>query len=938
MNKKNQAQNSDKKRKLKEISNSKIQDEEILFGSPSQDNVRNYNYDEEEDYERDFDRDEDQPNPSDEEEGEDILDGMEDDYKAKPELDQYEAEGLDEEEQVELDPHLRRKVDQELNQQDRIVQREKKLNQRRLPAALESEELNDEFNQEESTNQNVIRQERIQMRLAQNINEDRDENMKDALDYEDVRGKLSIWLMREEVLRWIKNQFSSFLRHFKDDNGHSVYENRINDMCANNKQSLEVNFSHITLKNPTLAIWLAEEPSQIFPILNQVGYELTLELFPEYYQIHKEMYVRIIELPVEDRIRDLRKVHLNALIKIKGVVTKRSCVYPELNKMYFKCQCGDLKGPILHNNAREPRQYLGQCVMCQSNGPYTLDESKTLYRNYQKITIQETPGSVPPGRVPRQKEIYLVNDQVDSARPGDEVEITGIYINQFDLIQNARYGFPVFNTIIEANYVRRFGDEQVIEITDEDKDDIKTLAKSPNIGQKIINSIAPSIYGHNYVKKALALAMFGGEPKDISGKHRIRGDINVLLLGDPGTAKSQFLKYVEQIYHRVVYTTGKGASAVGLTAGVHRDPMSGDWVLEGGALVLADKGICLIDEFDKMNDQDRTSIHEAMEQQSISISKAGIVTSLQARCSVIAAANPIKGVYNTALSFIDNVDLTDPILSRFDILSVIKDEVNEEHDDALATFVINSHMKSHPDIIRDLKIAKKPEDMITEQDEKRLKDAHNYIQTTLLEDKRLQKINLQEDIIDQEQLKKYIIYAKKYVHPKLNEIDREKVINFYADIRRESSMVQGIPIAVRHIESVLRMAEAHAKIHLREYVRSDDIDVAIEMLLESFLQSQKLSVARQLAKRFEKYKTRKSDPDQLLISILVKMINDRAIYEKYIRGLDESERIHIMLPQESFYHESRDIANHNITHFFKSSTFNKDYKIEGRHIITRNKI
>jgi len=192
--------------------------------------------------------------------------------------------------------------------------------------------------------------------------------------------------------------------------------------------------------------------------------------------------------------------------------------------------------------------------------------------------------------------------------------------------------------------------------------------------------------------------MFGGVAKDIGGKHRIRGDINMLLLGDPGTAKSQFLKYVEQIFPRVVYTTGKGASAVGLTAGVHKDPITQEWVLEAGALVLADKGVCLIDEFDKMNDQDRTSIHEAMEQQTISISKAGINTSLQARCSVIAAANPLKGNYNTTLNFNDNVDLTAPILSRFDLLAVVKDEVDEDYDDALATFVINSHMKNHPQI------------------------------------------------------------------------------------------------------------------------------------------------------------------------------------------------------------------------------------------------
>jgi DNA replication licensing factor MCM2 len=336
------------------------------------------------------------------------------------------------------------------------------------------------------------------------------------------------------------------------------------------------------------------------------------------------------------------------------------------------------------------------------------------------------------------------------------------------------------------------------------------------------------------VKKALALCMFGGESKDINGKHRIRGDINCLLLGDPGTAKSQFLKYVEQVFHRCVYTTGKGASAVGLTAGVHKDPITREWTLEGGALVLADKGLCLIDEFDKMNDQDRTSIHEAMEQQSISISKAGIVTSLQARCSVIAAANPLKGTYNTALNFVDNVDLTEPILSRFDVLSVIKDEVNEEQDDALATFVINSHMKNHPEVRKDTVIP--PTEMITEEQKERMATTKQWLNDNLLNEINISKLSIHEtDQIDQDKLRKYIIYARRYCHPRLSEIDKEKVTQFYADIRRESNVVGGISIAVRHIESVLRMSEAHAKMHLRDYVRSDDIDMAIDMLLESFL-------------------------------------------------------------------------------------------------------
>ena len=458
----------------------------------------------------------------------------------------------------------------------------------------------------------------------------------------------------------------------------------------------------MSARYPTLAIWLAEEPELILPIFNQVALEITLEIFPDYENIHKEIFVRIRDLSVEDKLRDLRQIHLNALIKIRGVVVKRTNVMPEMNKIFFRCLCGDIKGPILHNNIYEARTFLGQCVICQRNGPYALDDYETVYRNFQRMTIQETPGTVPPGRVPRQKEVYVTNDLVDSARPGDEVEVTGIYKNLQDYFANMKHGFPVFTTRIEANLIKRQGDEDIVDLTDEDREKIQKLGKSPDIVQKIINSIAPSIYGHQFVKKALALAMFGGESKDVGGKHRIRGDINVLLLGDPGTAKSQFLKYIEQVFHRCVYTTGKGASAVGLTAGVHKDPLSGEWTLEGGALVLADKGVCLIDEFDKMNDQDRTSIHEAMEQQSISISKAGIVTSLQARCSVIAAANPIKGNYNNSLNFNDNVDLTDPILSRFDILSVIKDEVNEDYDDALAAFVINSHIQSHPDTKRDL--------------------------------------------------------------------------------------------------------------------------------------------------------------------------------------------------------------------------------------------
>lgn len=257
---------------------------------------------------------------------------------------------------------------------------------------------------------------------------------------------------------------------------------------------------------------------------------------------------------------------------------------------------------------------------------------KTVYRNYQKLTLQESPGSVPAGRLPRQREVILLWDLIDSAKPGEEIvsllcprpalrraqliqrsalglrfqEVTGIYRNNFDVSLNIKNGFPVFSTVLEANHINKKEDLFAsFRLTEEDEKMIRSLSRDERIGKRIIKSIAPSIYGHEDVKTAVALSLFGGVPKDIKRKHRIRGDINVLLLGDPGTAKSQVLKYVEKTAHRAVFATGQGASAVGLTASVRKDPVTREWTLEGGAMVLADKGMCLIDEFDKMNDHDR---------------------------------------------------------------------------------------------------------------------------------------------------------------------------------------------------------------------------------------------------------------------------------------------------------------------------------------------
>ncbi|RHY44477.1 hypothetical protein DYB38_012646, partial [Aphanomyces astaci] len=328
-------------------------------------------------------------------------------------------------------------------------------------------------------------------------------------------------------------------------------------------------------------------------------------------------------------------------------------------------------------------------------------------------------------------------------------------------------------------------------LTAEDKKAILKWSKQPNIGQLLIQSIAPSIYGHTSVKTALCLSLFGGKPKHIKNS-RVRGDLNVLMVGDPGTAKSQFLKFVQATAPRAVYTTGKGASAVGLTAGVTRDPMTKEWVLQGnmdmcckvliflfvfgrGALVLADKGVCLIDEFDKMNEQDRTSIHEAMEQQTISVSKAGIVTSLQ-----------------------------------------------------VSTASTQTHLPP-------------------------------------------------------ELLKKYIVYARTYVNPTVSStLDTRKIETFYAQLRKASQHTGAVPIAVRHIESLFRMAEAYARMHLRDAVCNDDLDMAIQVMTTALCDAQKFTFKRQWKKLFAQYLSFRQDNTIVLMHIVQELFQAAYTYHQKI--------------------------------------------------------
>uniref|UniRef100_A0A7S3F779 DNA replication licensing factor MCM2 n=1 Tax=Prasinoderma singulare TaxID=676789 RepID=A0A7S3F779_9VIRI len=606
-----------------------------------------------------------------------------------------------------------------------------------------------------------------------------------------VEGRLNEYIARPRTRREIRRRFRHFLEHFHEDRGRT-YGHIIESMCSRNSQSLEVNYVHLSQEEPLLAIWVADAPQPMLEIFNEVAQDVVLEKFPDYGRIAPEIFVRITGLPILDSIRDIRQAHLNALIKIAGVVTRRTGVFPQLQSAYYDCQtCGYLVGPVHQTGVVEDKPQM--CPACQGR-TFEINIDKTKYRNYQKVTLQESPGTVPAGRLPRSKEVVLQDDLMDQARPGEEVEITGIYTNSFDRALNTKNGFPVFSTIVEANYLSKREDAYAVyRLSDTDKEEVLKLSRDERIAKRIVRSIAPSIYGHKHIKTSLALSMFGGQEKNPAGKHRLRGDINVLLLGDPSTAKSQFLKFVEKTAPISVYTSGKGSSAAGLTASVIRD-QNNEFYLEGGAMVLADGGVVCIDEFDKMRPEDRVAIHEAMEQQTISIAKAGINATLNARTSILAAANPTDGRYDRSKPLKYNVALPPAIMSRFDLIHVMIDEPNEVHDYNVARHIVAVHKDG--------------------ADATELDASYNTAQ-----------------------MQRFVKYARSIV-PRITKEARAELVRSYTRLRTADAAPgsgSAYRMTVRQLEAMVRLSEALARATLCEEVKQWHVQEARRLLRTSII-------------------------------------------------------------------------------------------------------
>lgn len=519
---------------------------------------------------------------------------------------------------------------------------------------------------------------------------------------------------------------------------------------------------------------------------------------------------RFYALPTARKIliRDLRAQHIGKFVAIEGIVRKVTEVRPRIVEAAFAClNCGSIN--MVQQEDSQLRQPF-ECSRCSTKRLVFLpDSSKSI--DSQRIKIQESPENLRGGEQPQTIDVILEDDLAGSVNPGDRVVINGILrakprgLGQRKLVHMDLY--------LEGNSVEVLHQEyEEFEITEKDRELIMQLAASGDIYTKIVKSIAPSIYGHEDIKLAIALQLFGGVPKKLPDGTEIRGDIHILLVGDPGVAKSQLLRYVHRIAPRSVYTTGKGTTTAGLTATAVRDEVDGRWTLEAGALVLADKGIALVDEIDKMRKEDRSALHEALEQQTISIAKAGINAILKARCALLGAANPKYGRFEKYTPIAEQIEMSPTLLSRFDLIFVMTDEPDEAKDKRLVEHILQSHQFGE--------MAERMRNVSAEYS----KEALEAKATRIIPE------------IDPDLLRKYIAYARKTVYPVLTDEAKNRIEEFYLSLRAKAKDNSPVPITARQLESIVRLAEASARVRLSDRIELEDVDRVIEIMKRSLMQ------------------------------------------------------------------------------------------------------
>lgn len=641
----------------------------------------------------------------------------------------------------------------------------------------------------------------------------------------------------------IIKSFKNFILEFRLGS-HFLYRDQLRNNLLVKNYSLAVNMEHLIGYNEDLYKRLSDEPSDVVPLfevsITQVAKRITLlsrvqqsendldstdlSNFPTFQLILNSKANQTL-------LRNLDSEHVSKIVRLSGIIISASVLSSRATYLSLMCRtCRHTMSLRINNFNSISGGSVSLPHSCQSSlattnnddpsddtsrkncgpDPYIIVHESSHFIDQQFLKLQEIPESVPVGEMPRNIlmtcDRYLTNRVV----PGTRVTIVGIY----SIYQSRKNGGSGSSSgvAIRNPYVKILGIQTDLEtanvwnsmtmFSEEEEEDFLTMSRRTDLYELLTNSIAPSIFGSKDIKKAIVCLLMGGSKKILPDGMRLRGDINVLLLGDPGTAKSQLLKFVEKIAPISVYTSGKGSSAAGLTASVQRDPMTREFYLEGGAMVLADGGVVCIDEFDKMRDEDRVAIHEAMEQQTISIAKAGITTVLNSRTSVLAAANPIYGRYDELKSPGENIDFQTTILSRFDMIFIVKDDHNEERDISIANHVMNIHTG-------------------------RTSSTEAELENEGME-------------VSMEKMKRYITYCRLKCAPRLSATAAEKLSSQFVTIRKqllinelESTERSSIPITIRQLEAIIRITESLAKLELSPVAHERHVDEAIRLFQAS---------------------------------------------------------------------------------------------------------
>jgi len=593
----------------------------------------------------------------------------------------------------------------------------------------------------------------------------------------------------------LSDKVKEFLTQFKDTIGSFSYVEQIDQMMSKHSKYIVVDYNDLVLF-PVIESHFNENPDQILDAFSRAIKEILKERFPDYAEkIKHDIRARIANFPVQRSLRQINSEIITKMTSVSGMVVRSSEVKPLAKEVTYKCLDKHISKFTLLDGMS-----LNASVKCQTpNCKHTslaIIPKASRFIDFQILRLQELPEDLPPGQLPHYVNVSIKQDLVDYARPGDRIVLTGIVrIEQERISGVSKSESALYRLRMDGNNVEFIGGKGLKssrrtereEISPDEEKLVKSLAKNPDIYDRLIASFAPHIRGHALFKEAILLLIVGSTQRVLTDGTKIRGDINVFLVGDPGTAKSEMLKFCARIAPRGLYTSGRGSTAAGLTAAVVKDA-SGIFMLEAGAVVLGDQGLVCIDEFDKMRPEDRSALHEVMEQQSASIAKGGIVATLNARTSILAAANPMFGKYDIFKNIYENVNLPIPLLTRFDLVFIVRDIPSQEKDRNIAQHIISQHGSSGTD-------------------------------TTSL--------------IDIDILTKYLSYAKRG-EPALTKEAENLIMEFYLKMRNISGEDKEnmITITPRQLEGLIRLATARARLLLKNKVEGEDADRAIYLFNE----------------------------------------------------------------------------------------------------------